>query len=99
MFRLTSAKEASAASRRVEFLYRAAAGQSVSVAGSFNDWDPEVLPMTYSAELAAYTAAVVLERGDYEYKFVVNGDWVIDEENPAFIANDFGTLNSVVAVE
>jgi len=99
MFKLTAAKGASAASRRVEFLYHAAPGQTVAVAGSFNDWDPEALPMKYSAGLGAYTADIILERGDYEYKFVINGDWFIDEENPAFIANDFGTLNSVVAVE
>ena len=69
----------------VELSYQAAPGKSVGVAGSFNDWDPELLPMAYSPETSAY-------------KFVVDGEWVLDESNPNFAANDFGTLNSVINV-
>lgn len=39
-----------------------------------------------------------LAPGTYEYKFVVDGEWVLDESNPNFAANDFGTLNSVINV-
>jgi 1,4-alpha-glucan branching enzyme len=51
--------------------------QEVCVAGSFNDWHPSVTPMirlddgTWAKELA-------LAPGRYEYRFVVDGQWVDD---------------------
>ena len=82
----------------VELSYQAAPGKSVGVAGSFNDWDPALLPMAYSPETSAYGCTIHLAPGTYEYKFVVDGEWVLDESNPNFAANDFGTLNSVINV-
>ena len=37
--------------------------------------------------------------GTYEYKFCVDGQWQPDPENPNFMPNDLGTLNSVLVVE
>ena len=42
---------------------------------------------------------MMLAPGVYEYKFVVNGDWKIDERNPNFTPNDIGSLNSVLVLE
>ena len=97
MFELLSDK--SVKGRTVLFSLEAAPGHSASVAGSFNDWDPAVTPMKYDAETGAYRAAVELGRGEYEYKFVLDGEWLLDEANPEFFPNDFGTLNSVLRVE
>ena len=36
--------------------------------------------------------------GRYEYKFIVNGVWQIDDNNPNFVSNDMGSLNSVIEV-
>lgn len=46
-----------------------------------------------------YTGTNVLEPGVYEYKFVINGEWKIDERNPNFVPNDIGSLNSVLELE
>ena len=46
-----------------------------------------------------YVGILMLEPGTYEYKLVVNGEWRIDENNPNFVPNVLGTLNSVIVVE
>ena len=55
--------------------------------------------MSYDSVKKCYTLTIVLVPGTYEYKFVINDEWVLDEANPNFAANDFGTLNSVLTVE
>jgi 1,4-alpha-glucan branching enzyme len=83
----------------VHFRYPGMPGHSVSLAGVFNDWDPAETEMKYSMELSVYECFVELLPGDYEYKLVVDGEWKLDDENPNFVSNDFGTLNSVVSVK
>ena len=86
--------------RRVEFVINAGPGHEfVGVAGSFNDWDPAHNPMTYCRENQNYSCILELPAGVYEYKLVVDGQWMIDEGNPNFVSNDFGTLNSIVTVK
>ena len=81
----------------VTFSLETSPGRTVGVAGSFNDWDPSVTPMEYDPEKHVYRGSFEnLEPGEYEYKFVVDGEWVLDESNPNFYPNDFGTLNSVL---
>ena len=93
-----SAKDATGR-RGVEFFSPGEAGSSVMLAGSFNDWDPELAVMTYDAARGGYTVTLELPPGEYEYKFVRDDEWLPDDGNPNFTANDFGTLNSVVKVD
>ncbi len=46
---------------------------SISVAGSFNDWNTEARPMTRQAD-GTWEARVQLSPGSYQYKYVFNGD-------------------------
>lgn len=85
--------------KRVSFKLNAAAGKIVSVAGSFNDWDPTVKFLTDKNNSGEYTGILMLSPGVYEYKFVIDGIWHLDENNANFSPNDFGTLNSVVEVK
>ena len=83
--------------RRVKFSIPAASGLPVFVAGSFNDWDPEGVPM--KEKDGVYTATVSLAPGEYEYKFIVNGFWTMDPDpTREWRANGLGTLNSVITV-
>ena len=41
---------------------------------------------------------VVLKPGTYEYKFWVDGEWMLDAGNDNRCANNFGTVNSFVTV-
>ena len=74
-------------------------GRDVFVAGSFNGWHPKRKPMQPLDENGTYRAVLMLPRGTHEYKFVVDGQWCADTNNPNWVLNDCGTLNSVLSVE
>ena len=84
--------------RRVTFLYEDDPGMVVAVAGSFNEWLPDKQLIDKNSD-GIYTGTMMLAPGVYEYKFVINGDWKIDEHNPNFAPNDIGSLNSVLVLE
>ena len=85
--------------KRVVFTLNAEAGKIVSIAGSFNDWDPEAKFLKDKNNTGEYTGILMLAPGVYEYKFVIDGVWHLDENNSNFSPNDFGTLNSVIEVK
>jgi 1,4-alpha-glucan branching enzyme len=81
------------------FRVRAEPGSEVYVAGSFNDWAPAQKRMQERKGDGVYTATLMLPKGEYEYKFIINGVWCIDPECPAWVQNRLGTLNSVRLVD
>jgi 1,4-alpha-glucan branching enzyme len=82
----------------VRFELAAPTGSTVSVAGSFNNWDPQQHPMCDNPCEGIFAATVPLCRGRHEYKFVVNGEWCTDPKCSESVPNACGTLNSVVEV-
>ena len=70
--------------------------KSVSVAGTFNDWKPEKAPLKKNGE--AWKRTIALPRGRYEYRFVVDGQWVTDPSAKESVPNPFGSANSVLNV-
>ena len=80
----------------VTFKYHAPPGSNVWVAGTFNDWNPAGIRLAY--ENGVHSAALLLAKGAYEYKFVVDGEWRHDPNGKAYVPNAFGTLNSVLTV-
>lgn len=54
--------------------------RSVQLAGDFNDWNRLTHPMTWKN--GQWQARVDLEPGTYEYKFIVDGVWILDPSNP-----------------
>lgn len=73
-------------------------GNQVYVAGTFNNWDPTVHPLTCDPTDGVFRAALLLPVGTHEYRFVVDGVWQMDDKNPSWAPNGHGTLNSVIKV-
>jgi chromosome partitioning protein len=72
----------------------------VLIAGDFNNWTPEVTPMTPLATAAgAWTMSLPLRPGRYRYRFIVDGKWVTDPYNKYVETNQFGELNNIVEVK
>ena len=69
----------------------------VYLAGDFNGWDPAARRMVRVKD-GSFRAKMQLAPGEYEYKFVVDGEWIVDSEAPAQRINAFGTANSVVSI-
>lgn len=98
--KITEKKPATGGRRKVEFVINAGPGhEMVCLAGSFNDWEPTSKQLKDTNGDGIYRGTVMLAPGEYEYKFVVDGQWCIDEDNPCLASNDLGTLNSVIKVE
>lgn len=71
--------------------------ESVCIAGSFNDWHPSVSPMLHLSD-GTWAKELVLAPGSYEYRFVVDGEWVDDPAATDYIPNPFGGMNAVLTV-
>ncbi len=82
----------------VSFEYFNPAAREVLVAGSFNDWQAQAMPMSKQRG-GNWTAELLLKPGHYEYRFVVDGQWQDDPMAARFVANPFGGLNCVVEIE
>ena len=74
-----------------------ATAQEVCIAGSFNDWHPNVTPMVRLDD-GKWAKELALRPGRYEYRFVVDGQWVDDPAATELIPNPFGTPNAVLVV-
>ena len=83
---------------KIEFIYQPLIGgkHEVFIAGDFNNWSKESTKMEESEGI--YKKVLYLKKGKYNYKFVVDGQWVIDEKADAFVEDGFGGKNSVVYV-
>jgi len=79
-----------------EFTHPTAA--RVCVAGTFNDWRPEATPMVPIGG-GRWVKELVLPPGVYEYRLVVDGEWMPDPRASETAPNPFGGLNSVLKVE
>ncbi len=84
--------------KRVVFRFKAKPGMSICVAGSFNNWDHSSKRLEDKDGTGDYSATVMLAKGCYEYKYFVEEKWCLDPENPNFIKNVHGTLNSVIEI-
>ena len=91
--------EVSPVSRRAVVLeYIDAPGKTVILAGSFNNWQPGK-KMSDKNNDGHYRCRLMLNPGEYQYKFRVGGEWRVDPANPNFQPNDFGSLNSVLKID
>lgn len=99
MRKTVKTKESAAGAKRVMFQITASPKSEVYLAGGFNGWDPKRHPMKDTFGAGKYTITLMLPKGEHEYKFVINGNWVVDPECQNWVRNSYGTLNSVVRVE
>ena len=71
-------------------------GQEVCVAGQWNDWQPQVLAR--EGEGGNWLIRLPLVPGKYQYKWVVDGVWTINEDLPV-VTDDGGNVNNQLEVE
>jgi 1,4-alpha-glucan branching enzyme len=67
----------------------------VCVAGDFNNW----VPMTMRKQTdGTYVRVLPVPSGAHEYKYIVDGQWVVDPDHGVWAMNCYGTMNSVMEV-
>ncbi len=88
---------AAAAAREIDFSFYAPGAKKVCIAGTFNSWNPNSLPMRKEKD-GTWKIKVKLTSGKYEYKYVVDGTWAQDISCTDSVPNSFGTRNCVIGV-
>lgn len=81
-----------------EFVLEYYGAEQVYICGDFNDWQPASLRMIGARETGLWEKRLALPPGRYEYKFVVDGNWLHDPDASENVVNIHGSLNSVVEV-
>ena len=82
--------------RKVAFTLSAPRAREAAVAGTFNDWHPQ--PLKAASKDGLFSLTVLLTPGEYEYRFVVDGEWCSDASCPESVPNPYGAFNSLVRV-
>ena len=82
---------------KVTFVLVDLGAKQVALSGDFNGWSPNATPMRRDSS-GHWETTLDLVPGRYQYKFVVDGEWVPDPLAHENVWNQHGTLNSVVEV-
>lgn len=89
-------KQTTKPASKTTFRLYAPEAREVKLAGDFNGWQPQDLKKTKSG--GHWETSLSLKVGQYQYKFVVDGNWQIDPSHEHTVPNSFGTINSVIQV-
>jgi hypothetical protein len=68
----------------------------VVLSGSFNNWNQS--QFVFGREGDDWICRIDLEPGKHAYKFIVDGNWLLDPANPNVEDDDYGVKNSVVNI-
>jgi len=93
--------EAFEPAREVVVHFRGTGAHDVRIAGDFNGWVPDKgvrsLIESQGGE-TVWTKILLLPPGRYQYRYVVDGEWREDPENPDAVSSQVGGRNSVLVV-
>ena len=82
----------------VTFAYKNTNASSVSVAGTFNEWNTTANLMTKNEYGVWSTTIENLSAGVHQYKFVVDGSWITDPLNSWIETEESGNQNSAFLI-
>ncbi len=92
-----ASRQAAAPTAAAEFKLFAPAAQEVFLVGDFCNWQGDDCPMRRLKD-GSWKKSLKLNPGRYEYRFVVDGHWWTDPENPDRQENPYGQHNSVLII-
>lgn len=84
--------------KKVEFTFNAPDARKVFLAGEFNNWDTQSLPMKKSKD-GVWKTKIKLPPGRHEYKFFADNVWVESLPGVEQVSNPLGTRNFIVWVK
>jgi len=71
--------------------------KKVILAGTFNNWDESKTRMERTE--SGWKIMMNLAAGKHHYKFIVDGKWMTDSNNPLSEHDPYGNLNSILLVQ
>lgn len=84
---------------RAEFKLLAPEANEVYVAGDFNQWTPNEAWRCVREKDGVWRKTISLNPGRYRYRFVVDGRWQEDPDNPITEMNHFGEPDSLLDIK
>lgn len=82
--------------KEVLFSINAPNAREIYVVGDFNDWKTDDVARLAKFDDGKWAKKLDLQPGRYKYKFVVDGEWVVDSQNNEREQNSFGTFDSII---
>lgn len=83
----------------VQFVYAGNDAGSVSVAGDFNEWQPDEYLLSDTDGDGVWTGLFPVSPGVHKYMFVVDGQrWVTDPNAARTVDDGFGMRNAILSV-
>ena len=67
----------------------------ISIAGSFNNWNK--IQMTWDINKKIYYYKIQLKDGFWEYKYIINNQWIYDNNYPLIITKE-GYVNNLLII-
>ena len=82
---------------KVTFAVPAEEAKKVAVLGSFNEWNTKKAVALKKLKNGTFKVTVDLEKDNsYEFKYLVDGTYVNDDQADAYAMNVFGTENGIL---
>ena len=78
----------------VELMYKSK--ETVKIAGDFNSWNLQA--MEKGEEAHSWRLSLDLPVGQYQYRYQVNGAWVVDKEAKTVPSKEEGVTNNVILI-
>jgi 1,4-alpha-glucan branching enzyme len=84
---------------KVTFRIEPNGAKKAYLCGNFTDWEKSGQPMRRLKD-GSFSTSVTLKKGqEYYFRYMLdNGRWINDEAADAYVANPFGTEDSIVKV-
>ncbi|MGD8549646.1 MAG: AAA family ATPase [Desulfobacterales bacterium] len=98
--RLVKQKKSSPSARMVkkQFFCDDPNASCVKIVGSFNNWNTSEESLMERKKDGTWSKSIILAPGTYQYRFLIDNDWVEDQNNPNQVDNSFGGKNSVIRI-
>lgn len=84
--------------KEVIFAMESSAAKDIYIAGDFNDWQINDESRLARSENGCWEKQMRLPHGRYRYKFIVDGEWMVDSKNQVSEINAFGSFDSVMEI-
>jgi chromosome partitioning protein len=98
--RLVKQKKSVASARMVkkQFFCDEPNASCVKIVGTFNNWNASEESLMKRKKDGTWSKTIFLAPGTYQYRFLIDDDWVEDQNNPNQVDNSFGGKNSVIRI-
>lgn len=83
--------------KRITFTLTNPNAEEIIVVGDFNNWNNKKHQMKKD-KAGVWKKMVMISPGRCEYKFLVDGQWMLDPNNDQKCSNCFGSYNNILII-